>query len=201
MVLHPRFLQHLPAARLAELDDSPHTVLGLFPDDTAGYSNRAWGRFAVANGAPELVGWAGGAFSAAVAAPLRPFFARLFATVRQTGAARSHDYECSSPTHFRRFRLWVVPLDGGALLLEHHLRVELPHERPAARAVEVDYRDEYGVLTLCCHCRNTRRRDRQTWDWVPGFLDRELASVSHGLCPRCFHHHYPEAAEDDGEAA
>lgn len=191
--LAPDFAPYLSALLLDELEASAHTVIGLRLDLTIGYRNGAWSRFAADNGAPELEGWSGPSITALFAPPIRSFYEALFSEVQQTGEPKTHDYECSSPQSYRMFRLRVLPLSGGALLLQHHLTVEQPHTRTVRTPSEDIYRSDHGIITQCCHCRCTRRAMQpETWDWVPVYLDRTLEGISHGLCGLCFRHYYPQ---------
>ncbi len=195
MHLAPDFAPVLTGRSVVELEASAHTVMGLRPDYSVGYRNSAWSRFAADNDAPELAKWNGRPITTVFAGAVVDYYTELFRRVQESGRPEDHDYECSSPTTFRSFRLRVVPLPERALLLLHHLRVERPHDVEASSPADFRYRDHRGVITQCCHCRRTRRATHSaTWDWVPAYLDRSLPDVSHGLCPPCFRHYHPRAA-------
>ena len=42
---------------------------------------------------------------------------------------------------------------------------------------------------MCAHCRRTRQRTGEAWDWVPGLVEQPLVNVSHGLCRICLEYH------------
>lgn len=194
MWLAPDFAPRLPEPRLAELDASASTVIGLRADLSVGFRNSAWDRFAVENGAEELRRWNGRPIVEVFTPALRAFYEALLRGVQATGVAIDHDYACPNPARQQVFRLRVLPLEHGALLLTHHLHVVHAHGPPAEADAAV-YRDAHGIVTQCAHCRHTRRADAPaTWDWVPAYLDRMLPDVSHGLCPSCFRHYFPRAA-------
>lgn len=192
--IDPAFEALLGTARLAELEASAHTVVGLRPDNTIGYRNGGWERFACENGAPELTNWNGTPVLDVFHPDVRSVYAALFDRVRDTSEPQDHLYQCSSPTTYREFNLRVLPLEARHLLLLHHCVVERPHHWASHDAGPL-YEDADSIVTQCCHCRRTRRAtDSATWDWVPDYLDRSLPNVSHGLCPSCFRHYFPKAA-------
>lgn len=196
MYLAPDFAPYLRGYSVDELEAAAHTVVGLRPNYSVGYRNGAWTRFASDNDAVELAHWNGTPITAAFLEPVRAFYEQLFRGVQDTGVPVDHDYECSSPALFRAFRLRILPLQDRGLLLLHHLAVEHVHTVPGLPPDDGRYRDQHGLATQCCHCRRTRRAtEPATWDWVPAYLDRHTPQVSHGLCPPCFRHYFPRAAE------
>lgn len=57
------------------------------------------------------------------------------------------------------------------------------------------YRNEHGLIAQCCQCLKIRRpEDATRWDEVPAFLASPPDELTHGLCPVCFHAHYPDLA-------
>jgi hypothetical protein len=64
-------------------------------------------------------------------------------------------------------------------------------ERPHASTATDDpdrYVDRDGLITMCSHCRCSRRVDSlDHWDFVPEYLQplEPAVRVSHGLCPVC----------------
>lgn len=193
-MLDPAFAELLPPAHLAELKLNPHTVIGLRRDNTIAFRNLAWRRFASENGAPDLADWSGGSILDVFRPSVREAYDVLFDRVREQAEPADHVYQCSSPTTYREFCLRVLPLADGHLLLIHHLVVDQVHswpsEEPGHRYVDVN-----GIISQCCHCRRTNRAEEaDTWDWVPAYLDHSVPNISHGLCPPCFRHYYPEVA-------
>jgi len=186
---------------LAELEASDSTVIGLRPDLSIGLINSAWTRFATDNDADGLLATADWVdqrrpIIGAIAEPLRAYYVSLFKGALADGDVRLHDYECSTSQIYRAFRLRVMPRDG-ALLLIHHQLVGRPHDgRHEHEPLESRYRTDHGIIVQCCHCRTVRRAGTQTWDWVPGFVDRMPDRVSHGLCAPCMEHYYGAAMAD-----
>ena len=198
MRLEPDFREALARFDLDELDRSRHTVVGLRLDFTIGFRNQGWYRFAAENGGSAEMAddWAPPrTLLDGIAPPVQGFYRRLFLRALEKGEPVDHFYLCPSPRLHRQHRLRVQPLDPG-LLLVHQLVVEAPHHRPSCGPDLGPYKGPHGILTVCCHCRATRRADApDTWDWVPDVIAQPRDDVSHGLCPLCFRHHYPELIE------
>lgn len=194
------FRSLLPEQQLRELQLSGSVVVGLRADNTVGFTNAAWARFAKQNnGGGAVEDWRGSLIEA-VSPELRGFYLKLFETARATGEPQDHRYQCSDKEKYREFMLRVLPLPSGALILIHHKVLETPHgwERGT---VGDQYRNADGFVVQCSHCRRTRRADDPlTWDWVPAYLERQ-AGISHGLCGHCFRHYYEEfeGAPEEGQ--
>ena len=154
-------------------------------------TNSAWDRFALENGGEQiLVSWRPGAsILAAIPELLRPFFVERFGRACATGERWEHDYECSSPERYRQFRMIAFPF-GESFVVTHALRAEHAHDRETREPSEVYV--QRGIVTMCAHCRRVRARPRERWDWVPMYVARPPARVSHGLCAPCAEYYYPE---------
>lgn len=58
-----------------------------------------------------------------------------------------------------------------------------PSQRPAV-----------GVIVTCSYCHRVQDAGGQ-WRTLPAReLSRREAELSHGVCPRCLHQHYPDVA-------
>lgn len=194
----PEFRLEAAGFRLESLDADHSIIYMLSPDLRIIYCNKAWDEFASLNGGIELSRETvlGTYILEVIAEPLRPFYANSFAQAQKQLRPWEHDYECSSPDSFRLFDMRVLPLANSYLLVENSLQVEKPHglERPAMPPYSAAYLDECGILTMCSHCRRTRRINTGAvpiWDWVPEFLTDPPGPVSHGLCPNCRAYFYP----------
>lgn len=153
-------------------------------------TNPAWRRFARDNGGDRVENGHGMLLLDVIAEPLRAFYREGFATARRTGEPWQHDYECSSPSVFRKFRMIVYPYDRG-FVVTHAPLVEQPHRERGRGPSHAYERD--GVITMCAHCRRVRRAGEvERWDWVPDYVAARPANLSHGLCPPCYRYHYPD---------
>ena len=194
----PAFGEALRSFDLDTLAAQEHTIYGLDATWRLAYVNPAWFRFAAENdGLPQIIrDWPLGRDVLDACAPeLRVFYADVYDAVLRSGTLWEHDFECSSADQYRLLHQTAYPLaDGLGLLIvvspiEQHpqMRDDAVHE-PAAKA----YQDEDGQIAQCAHCRKTRRPDRRhRWDWVPAWVARPPAHVTHTLCPVCLDHYFP----------
>jgi hypothetical protein len=165
------------------------------------YGNLAWDQFAGENGGAGLDRRSieGKAILDFISPPVHDYYREVFRRAAESGQGWEHAYECSSPSHFRIFHMWIRPLRrSGGLLMVHSLRVKRPHgaQRPASEAVDAFYVLPERMVTMCCHCRRTLRlAGGGIWDWVPEYLNGAPAPVSHGMCPDCITYFYPELAD------
>jgi len=173
------------------LQRSPAVSYVLDSDLRILYCNPAWNDFARSNGAPELASDTVIGFDLFDAIPeeLRALYSDAFRQVFSTGRVWEQSYECSSPVVFRVFRMRIHLLKPqNWCIVTNPLVVERPHTRAALGDAKI-YVNADGFLTMCAHCRCSRRQDDPgQWDFVPEYLQLTPASspkVSHGLCPVC----------------
>lgn len=184
------------------LEQAPDVVCVVHADLRIAFVNPAWIAFGRANGAQRVWG-RGDRLLDAIPDPLREFYAENLARALSTGVPWEHDYECSSAESHRVFRLRALPIRGGSgLVLMHGLLVERPQGERDARAlddneIEVAYRDGFGLIAQCAHCRRVRRAVERTWDWVPALVERQPERVTHSLCEVCLAYYFGPAALDD----
>ncbi len=177
-----RIMQALQrSASVSYIVDSQYHIL---------YCNPAWNGFARSNGAPQLTSdeVVGLALFDVIPDVLRAVYTDAFQQVLSTGRVWEQPYECSSPTVFRMYRMRIhllKPQDW--LVVTNPLVVERSHPKTAA-ADPTTYVAANGLVTMCAHCRCSRRVDNPNqWDFVPDYLQPKLSAVklSHGLCPVC----------------
>jgi hypothetical protein len=156
-----------------------------------------WDRFATSNDAFALSGESvvGTTLMASIPDVLTGVYEQAFRSVGETGRVWSKSYQCSSPGQFREYRMRMHPLRHlDWFLVSNALVVSSPYESASAASHETYFNG--GVITMCAHCRCSRRccsPDR--WDFVPEYLQFkgwELLKVSHGLCPICQAYFYPD---------
>jgi hypothetical protein len=151
------------------------------------YCNQAWDDFARANGGSA--GTCGSALegrclTSFIPGPLRAFYADHLRSA-MWGGMWSHVYECSSPTEFRLYRLQALALPDTRELLTCHTCLSLtPHARIPVKP-DPGAHSPNGVVTLCSHCRRTKRAGADSWDWIPEFLARPPENRADDLCPGC----------------
>ena len=162
------------------------------------YFNPAWKRFAEGNGAPQLTSQSviGSDLFDVIPEVLRSFYSDAFREVMATGRVWEKSYECSSPTLFRMFRMRIhLVKPQNWFVVTNSLLVERSHTRMMFSANSNEYMDANGFITVCAHCRCSRRTNNpDQWDFVPEYLEPALnyaARFSHGLCPVCHAYFYP----------
>jgi hypothetical protein len=100
------------------LDAHESSIVGVDGELRIGFLNAGWYRFAAQNEGEPFISerWGlGRNLWDAIPTPLHEFFKNLFATAFALNQPDQlhpllHDYECSSPEHYRRFTLSLYPL-------------------------------------------------------------------------------------------
>jgi len=157
------------------------------------YCNPAWDRFALANSGGFALSHrvVGSMIMDFVPSELIEFYSAMFADARD--AVIAFDYECSSPDLYRRFQMQILPVEQPTgYMVINSLRIEekMQGRRPALTLCP-EYVSDAGIVTVCSHCRRSRRVDApDQWDWVPANLKPSQLNVSHGLCPTCHAYFY-----------
>ena len=169
------------------VETDPAVTYVLDPQLTIAYCNLSWNRFALENGAPQIVREKiiGLPVLNVIADTLRGFYRNAYAGVQGTKQPWEHDYECSSAQHYRMMHMRVLPLSGGFLMIENSLSVIKPHSPGPGETGVQSYKDELGVIMMCAHCRRVRYPQSQRWDWIPAFIAKLPENTSHGLCENC----------------
>jgi len=163
------------------------------------YCNPAWNRFAISNGAPELTCEAvlGSDLFDVIPEVLSAVYSAAFQKVLREGVCWEKSYQCSSPRAFRMFRMRIHLLKPQSWFLVTNSLIRTRSHAKVAAPDPNTYVDSDGLITMCAHCRCSRRVDKPAqWDFVPKYLRlRGKASlhVSHGFCPLCCAYFYPLA--------
>jgi hypothetical protein len=142
-----------------------------------------WDAFAQANGGAEAcAGRVVGArlVDAITGDPARMYMTAILMRVRASGVAEVVPYRCDSDRLKRHYRMTVIPLDGGAVRVEHDL------DREEEGAVSVSVRTaRFGepAIQRCSVC--CRLKEGEAWrDPFDGGVDRSVRVV-HTVCPDC----------------
>jgi len=160
------------------------------------HRNPAWDEFARTNGAPHLCAATivGLDVFSCIPDVLHNYYREAFARA-QGHAVWEGSYECSSPELFRKYRMRIHALPTGSLfVITNPLIFERPHRNPT-KPDATKYVQSDGLITMCVHCRCSRRVDvSEQWDFVPQYIrlkgDASLM-VTHGFCPVCHAYFYP----------
>jgi hypothetical protein len=173
---------------LASLSTSDDVAYVLSAERRLVRTNEGWARFAQTNGGEEtLRRWPLGSYiDDAIPTCLRPFYVQAFGRCLASGERWEHEYECSSPQLFRKFRMLTYPMHGQFLVVVNSRIVETPHTRPVLDPDVSAAGSPSCIITMCSHCRRVQSRMRPTtWNWVPVYVSAMPANVSHGLCEPC----------------
>lgn len=188
------FIDVLAAFRFESLETVADSTFALTADLHLSYINPAFLRFGSENGGVEADSFAGigahiGDF---IVGPLREFYLTAFQSVLEKGERWDHEYECSSPTQFRRYKQSAYPLGNSAgLVVINHLLVENVHSLEAEGSGRKRYLSEHNLIVQCSHCRCVRRQDvEDQWDWVPEWVADCPKETTHSLCKTCFVYYY-----------
>lgn len=187
------FVAMLPVAESRVIAASRDTVYVLDRLLTIRAYNSAYARFGASNGCPQVEQVYGiGCKLVTVLPPVASnLYMPAYRQAMETGTRVDHDYECSSPRVYRRYRQTAYPLaEGRGLIVTNHLVYEMPHTwRPQTTGPR--HFDENGWLTLCACCRKVRDWSRpEKWDWVPGLVEVPHPRTTHGYCLHCLHFYY-----------
>ena len=158
------------------------------------YVNDGFRRFARENDSPELARapYSVGSILDVTDEPLRQYYSEGFARVLASGTNWTHQYECSSPTRYRKFdmRVEAMPDQQGFVVINSLVTEWQLPPSPYSLTLE-HYVSERGIVVQCANCRRTLRQPgHNAWDWVPALLgsrglDHAELRVSHGLCRSC----------------
>lgn len=157
------------------------------------HCNPAWDTFACQNRGERAVASqvVGTPLFNYVAPDLQPFYRIVFDSCASDSLPFSFDYECSSSAIYRLFRMQIFPLrkrEGFAIV--NALRIEQPHSR-APQMPGREYLANGNTITVCAHCRRTRREDDLArWDWVPAHLEAGELRLNQAVCPPCRSYFY-----------
>lgn len=188
-------------SRIDEFEGDESVVYLLDNNLRIAYCNKAWDEFAKHNGGVHLrrIEQVGRHVLDSTPEPLKAFYRSAFERALAEHQPWEHLYECSSPGLYREFHMQVLPLQAPpSLVVVNSLVVEKAHELIIQPPLAARYRTAAGVITMCMHCRRTRRSEGpEVWDWVPDFLASPPDNVSHGLCPTCFRYYYPHVGHRD----
>ena len=194
MECDPDFLHLLVDFDLQALELNRESVYGCWSDWRLAYVNRGWSKFAEQNHGESLRDWPlGRRVLDSIPDPLLPYFELNMQRCLSEDRPWEHDYECSSATTYRLFHMITFPLAKGAgFLVVNSLRQESPHSRIPSPPCDDIYRNSFGIMTQCCHCRRIRRAGAAlVWDWVPEWVESQPSHLSHGICEPCQGFHYP----------
>lgn len=151
------------------------------------YCNRAWDRAATANGVEQASGAKlfGQPLLRFVPRALEYHYSTLLETAREKHISVFAEYECNTPSIYRRYQMKIVPVPRSSLLALIHTVVK---EGSIPYRVHSAFDHDYGlkdVAMMCAQCRRTKQLHDNIWDWVPEFVHKSPRRVSFGVCDEC----------------
>ena len=191
--ISPAFAAAAPAELIRALEQDSGTVYAIDEGNRIVFVNPAWYTFAAANGGERLIRSPilGLSLRSVVPDILQRFYDAGFAHAWASGQVWEHEYECSSDTVFRRFRMRALPLPPGRFAVISNDLIREERRALPGSSIDSTYRSETGLVLQCAHCRRVRLAVTDTWHWVPKLVSDPPAHVSHGLCSSCLEYHYP----------
>ena len=156
------------------------------------YCNQAWDRFAESNGGAALKRPTphGMCVLDVIPEPLKALYRSAYLNVFATSRQWVYDYECSSATVHRLFRMTALhrPKDE-LILVTNFLLEERPHgnEWLIMQPNPAVYEGPGDSIAICSLCRRARWWDCRGWDWVPAYVERPPARLAYGVCETCRH--------------
>jgi len=178
---------------LPALDLHAGSIFGLWADLSLAYMNAAWFQFSAENGGEPGVSrdWGPGAnLIDAISPAMSAFYLHGYGRSLRTGAAWSHEYECSSADRYRRFLQIVYPLRGEAFLVVNSPTVNRLHERRPDDATLAEYLDADGTLHRCAHCGRVYANRPHDWHWAPAWATLPEKQVTVVVCEICLEKYY-----------
>jgi hypothetical protein len=154
------------------------------------FVNDHWDAFAVANGAPELLGDAvlGRRVTDFIDGAETKIIYDLLLKRAAAGAGVTLPYRCDGPAERRRMTLTIVSQAHHAI--EFRSRTVDLDPRESVRVLERHQRrDSASLLTICSWCNRGRVDDR--WAEIEEVVaelrlfDEEVPQLTHGMCADC----------------
>jgi hypothetical protein len=172
---------------LKALDTDKAQIAFIEPNGVILWFNLAWKDFALRNGGEDILTrfGVGASYYAGISGELRGAFQDQLTHCLNVGEPFCLEYECSSTTRYKLYRLRALPIEQEALLLEHSELVSYAREVTAeAEPFEPNFIHPTRLIYQCSNCRRTKTLDG-AWVWVPKWVNASPSCTSHGICKVC----------------
>jgi hypothetical protein len=151
------------------------------------YCNEAWDWFAQSNGGTALMRPIphGMCVLEVIPEPLKSRYRVAYLNVFATRRQWVHEYECSSSTVYRPFKMTALQRpEDDLILVANFLLEQRPHdaERRVMAPDPAAYEGSDHSVAMCSVCRKSRPRGGRRWHWVPAYVERPPARIVYGLC-------------------
>ena len=195
MKIIPGFKRNISYLDLASLERSGDVIYIVDPKLHLVAYNDMWETFALSNDGEEIIKRypLGADIRDAFQGPIRNYFFQAYTKALKENTPFEQTYECSSPQEYRLYHQTAYPLVAGhGLVISNHLVKKLQHDQEAV-VFNKQFVDVRGLITQCQNCRKVRDPQHpDRWYWVPSLVKDCLDNVSHGICPRCMDHYFPD---------
>jgi len=188
MKIDQDFIPYIYDYNTHSLNNSAAVIYAIDSNYKIRFFNDAWEHFAETNnGCKIATEWGIGAnVINAIEGAQKEFYRELYDASINENLIISHQYECSSSTRYRKFKLIGYPLvNQRGLLLENYLISEANIAYNEPPLIVDDYQDNYGIIKQCGHCRKIYNHRQHTWEWCPSLIDQITLKISHSLCTEC----------------
>ncbi len=194
MAIEPGFFTKISYLDLNFINESQDVIYLIDTNFVLKAYNKAWVDFARNNDSEDVlvkfpIGYK---ILDAIQGPLKLYTAQVFERALRKNRPFEHNYKCPSPVNDRIFRQSAYPLkEGAGLVVSNHLVIEGPiDEEP--QDFNKRFYDNMGLIRQCSCCRRIKDPDNLAWVWVPSLVKAPHPETSHGVCPQCLDHFYPD---------
>ncbi len=194
MIISPDFYKYISYLDLDYIEKSLDVIYIVDNTMVLKAFNDAWASFAQDNNGVAILKKfpIGSNISDVGEEPLKSYFFTAYEQSLNENKPFEQNYECSSADEYRLFRQTAYPLvEQKGLVITHHLFAAKPHEINVVNFSR-QYCNEHDNIVQCQNCRKIRDPDNDLrWIWVPSIVENQLPNISHGICPPCLDHYYP----------
>lgn len=195
MKIDPEFEKDILYLDLTTIEESEDVIYIVDSAFTLKAYNNMWENFALDNNGEEILRRypLGSNVQDAFREPIKSYLIQAYTAALQDNTPFEQTYECSSPLEYRLYRQTAYPLvRSRGLVISNHL-VRKSQLREEIVAFSKQFIDNRGIITQCQNCRKIRDpQNEQRWLWVPSLVKNTLANTSHGICPQCLDHYFPD---------
>ena len=194
MAIDEEFQRHISYLDLNFINESQDVIYIIDADFVLKAYNKAWVDFARSNNGDEvLVKYPiGSNILDAIEGPLKLYTVQAFEKALRGNKPFEHNYKCPSAVNDRVFRQSAYPLkEGEGLVVSNHLVLEGPLD-VEPQEFNKRFIDDKGLIRQCSCCRRIKDPIHLAWLWVPSLVKDPFPATSHGICPQCLNHYYPD---------
>lgn len=193
------FRDHLKEFDLETLETSPDVIYAIDRNLNFTYYNPSWIEFAEKNKGPEDIldlHPIGSSLFKGMSGESVDFYQSHYSSAFEKEHPTIHEYECSSPEHYRIYAQFSYPVaNRNNVLIINRLVYEEPisakNKKKLLLPDEKKFRDRYGYLTQCSNCRCFKPANEDNrWEWVSVWSEAIPEKTSHSVCPTCYDFHW-----------